>query len=102
MRNLIRKCLLGALLGTAVLSCASPPAKADAEDRYWRHYWRWYDHTYRPYFHRRYYYTAPPAYAYPPPAAPYYGGTTYYYGTAPAYPYGGGVVVGPTIRYGWW
>jgi len=101
MRLVIQKCLLGVLLGTAVLSCAPKPAQADAEDRYWRHYWRWYDSTYRPYYHRRFY--AAPSY-YPPPA-PYYGGTTTYYGPspAPAYPYGGtGVIVGPTIRYGWW
>ena len=101
MRLIIQKCLLGALLGTAVLACAPQPAKADAEDRYWRHYWGWYDNTYRPYYHRRFY--APPSY-YPPPP-PYYGGTTTYYGPAPApmYPYGGtGVIVTPGIRYGWW
>jgi hypothetical protein len=102
MRLVIQKCLLGVLLGTAVLACAPQPAKADPEDRYWRHYWGWYDNTYRPYYHRRYY-LAPPTYYPPPPAAPYYGGTTTYYGPAPAYPYGGtSIIVGPTVRYGWW
>ncbi len=101
MSILIRKCVLGALLGTAILACAAPPAGADAEDRYWRHYWRWYDQTYRPYFHRRYYYVNPPVY--PPTPVPLYGSSTYYSYPAPTYPYSnGGIVVGPTIRYGWW
>ena len=100
--NLLRKLLLCSMLGVAAVSLTPAPAKADAEDRYWRHYWRWYDQTYRPYYHRRYYYAPPSAYGYPPPAPPaYYGGTTYYYGT-PGYPYyGGGVAVGP-LRFGWW
>jgi hypothetical protein len=100
MNSLIRKVLLGTLLAAAGLACLPTPAKADPEDRYWRQYWRWYDNTYRPYYHRRYY--APPGpYVYPPHAAPYYGGTTYY-APAPAYPYSNGVIVGPIVRYGWW
>ena len=101
MNSLIRKIVLGGLLVTAAFSCTPSPAKADPEDRYWRHYWRWYDSTYRPYYHRRYYYAPPSAYAYPP--APYYGGPATYYGPAPAYPYGSGtIVIGPIVRYGWW
>src|SRR5215471_5667094 len=99
MRTLLRTLLLGGLLGTGAWACFPTPAKADPEDRYWRHYWRWYDQTYRPYYHRRYYSAPPPSYVYPP----YSGGTYYYgYGPAPAYPYGGGIVIGPTVRYGWW
>ncbi len=101
MRLWIEKCLLGVLLGSAALVCVPSPLKADAEDRYWRHYWRWYDGTYRPYYHRRFYYAPPSAYAYPPPPATYYGGSAYY-APAPAYPYGGTVIIGPTVRYGWW
>jgi len=103
MNTLVRRLVLGALLGAAGLCCSPTPAKADPEDRYWRHYWRWYDSTYRPYYHRRFY-APPPAYAYPPAVspAPYYGGTTTYYGPAPAYPYSSGAVVGPVVRYGWW
>src|SRR5437588_12824132 len=100
MKNLLRTLLIGGILGMSLWALAPTPAKADPEDRYWRHYWRWYDNTYRPYYHRRYY-APPPAYAYPPPPPAYYGGTTTYYGPAPAYPYGGGVVVGP-LRFGWW
>jgi hypothetical protein len=103
MRSLIQKCLLGALLATAVVACAPTPVKADADDRYWRHYWRWYDSTYRPYYHRRYYHAAPPVYNYPPAPVLLYGGSTYYSHPAPMYPYSnGGIVIGPTIRYGWW
>jgi hypothetical protein len=103
MNSLVRKLLLGGLLVAAGLACAPTPAKADPVDPYWRHYWGWYDGTYRPYFHRRYYYAPPSLYGYPPPPAPYYGGTTYYSPAPPAFPYAhGGVVVGPVVRYGWW
>lgn len=99
MNSLIRRILVGTLLGAALLSIETPAARSDD---YWKHYWRWYDRTYRPYFHRRYFY-APPPVNYPPapPGPTYYGnGITTYYG--PAYPYyGSGIVVGPT-RYGWW
>lgn len=102
VKHLLRKLLLVAVLGTSLSALAPGSVQADSEDRYWRHYWRWYDHTYRPYYHHRYYYTPPPTYAYPPPTSPFYGaGTTTFYG--PAYPSytGGGVVIGP-LRYGWW
>ena len=100
MKTFLRKIILGTLLGLSVISVSETTARADD---YWKHYWRWYDRTYRPYFHRRYYAPAPPpAYYYPPapPGPTYYGGggyTTYY---GPAYPYYGSVV-GP-MRYGWW
>ena len=98
MRNLFPKLILGALLVVSVLALTPAPTRADPADRYWRHYWNWYDGTYRPYYHRRYV-VPPAAYVYPPaPVAPY--GT--YYAPAPPY-YGGGVVVGPgVVRYGWW
>jgi len=99
MKSLFRKILLGTLLGLSVLSAGAPLARAD---NYWKHYWRWYDRTYRPYFHRRYFRGMPPPAYYPPAVSgpTYYGGayTTYY---GPAYPYNGSVVAGP-IRYGWW
>jgi hypothetical protein len=101
MKPFLRKVILGTLLGLSVILAGETAARADD---YWKHYWRWYDRTYRPYFHRRYFNAPPPppAYYYPPapPGPNYYGGggyTTYY---GPAYPYYGSVV-GP-MRYGWW
>ena len=107
MNRLFRNVLLGAVLTAATLSLWPAPAYADADD-YWDQHWRWYDRTYRPYYHRRYYYVAPPVYSnsagppnyynnYQAPGTPYYGGA--YYG--PTYYPSNGVIVGP-LRFGWW
>ena len=109
MNNLFRKVLLGAALTIAASALWPSPVRADADD-YWNQHWGWYDHTYRPYYNRRYYNNnfAPRNYYnsggpnyynnYPAPGTPYYGGA--YYGPA-YYPAGRGVSVGP-VRFGWW
>ena len=107
MSHMFRNLLVGAIVTAAVSALWPSSAGADADD-YWNQHWRWYDRTYRPYYHRRYYNVVPPQTYYnsgppnyfrnyPAPGTPYYGGA--YYG--PTYYPPNGVVVGP-LRFGWW
>jgi len=106
MNSLWRKLILGALLAMAGAFGTSAAVRAD--DDYWVNHWRWYDNSYRPYYHRNYYgpYYGGGAYGYGPGV--YYGGSysgpyyrSYYYPGGTAYYPGNQVQVGP-LRFGWW
>lgn len=103
MNHISRKLILGAVLAISAVTVGTSAARADD---YWDGHWRWYDNSYRPYYHRHYYrspyfggsyrYYGPSQYYGP---SPYYG-NGYYYGPNYYYP-GNGVQVGP-LRFGWW
>jgi hypothetical protein len=101
MTTCVRRALLGSLLSISLFGAIQSNATAQTRTvEYWPGYWRWYDQTYRPYYHRYYGPTV-----YEPVPQPYYNGSGYYtpYYTAPtpAPYYAPGVRVG-RVRFGWW
>ena len=108
MIRIARVLLCAAVAATAITFAAPSTAQADHRDDYWNDYLKWYDGSYRPYYHHRqrrhwrydddYGRRGRPYYR-----DGYYGGA--YYGT-PNFGYrdyygsGGSVRVGP-LRFGW-
>lgn len=54
MTRFIRTILCAAIAATALTFAAPTTAQADHRDKYWNHYWKWYDGHYRPYYQRHY------------------------------------------------
>lgn len=52
MLSLLRSVLIIAVLGAGASVFAPEPGQAD--DGYWKNYWRWYDNDYRPHYYRQY------------------------------------------------
>jgi len=51
----IRRVLIGSLLSISLFGAIQSNATAQTRTvEYWPGYWRWYDQTYRPYYHRYY------------------------------------------------
>jgi len=52
MLSLLRSVLIIAVVGAGASVLAPAPSQAD--DGYWKNYWRWYDNDYRPHYYNQY------------------------------------------------